>query len=68
MNTVTISSKFQLVIPKEIRERVGIAVGDRYQVINYGQRLELVPLRPIRELRGVLAGHDLCDYRDDDRE
>lgn len=56
METVTVSSKYQVVIPRSVRERLGIRPGQQVQVIPYGDRIEVVPVRPARELRGVLAG------------
>ena len=46
MGTVTISPKFQVVIPKEIRERLGLVPGQKVQAIVYGDRIELIPVRP----------------------
>jgi AbrB family looped-hinge helix DNA binding protein len=67
MSTVTISPKFQVVIPKEIRERLGLRPGQKVQVITYGDRIELIPVRGVRELRGSLAGIDTAVPREDDR-
>jgi AbrB family looped-hinge helix DNA binding protein len=58
METVTISSKFQIVIPRSIRESLGLRPGQKFQAIQYGNRIELVPVRPIREMRGFLKGID----------
>lgn len=65
--TVTVSPKFQVVIPKEIRESLGIKAGQRIEAIMYEDRIELVPVRPIRKARGSLAGIDTVLLRDDDR-
>lgn len=67
MNTVTISPKFQVVIPKEIREKLGLAPGQKIQAIAYGDRIELIPVRPASELRGFLSGIDTRVERDSDR-
>jgi len=56
--TVTVSSKFQVVIPRKVREALGIRAGHKIQVVPYGDRIELIPLKPIRELRGALKGID----------
>ena len=56
METVTISPKFQVVIPKGIRERLKLRAGQKIQAILYQDRIELVPLRPIRKMRGFLKG------------
>jgi len=67
MNTVTVSSKFQVVIPKEVRERIGLEVGTAMEVITYGNRIELVPLRPMGSLKGIFRGIDTAIDRDEDR-
>jgi AbrB family looped-hinge helix DNA binding protein len=56
MNTVTISSKFQMVIPRAIREKWNIKPGQKVRLIVYGNHLEVVPVRDIREARGFLKG------------
>lgn len=67
MNTVTVSSKFQVVIPKEIREDVGLKVGTVMQVITYGTRIEFVPIQPIKNLKGLFKGLNTDIDREDDR-
>jgi len=67
MVTVTISPKFQVVIPKEIREKLGLEPGQKIQAIAYGDRIELIPVRPASELRGFLKGIDTRVERDSDR-
>jgi AbrB family looped-hinge helix DNA binding protein len=64
METVTISPKYQVVIPKSIRERLGLSPGQKVQAIAIGERIELVPVRPARELRGMLRGMDTTFERD----
>ncbi|MBN2160932.1 MAG: AbrB/MazE/SpoVT family DNA-binding domain-containing protein [Spirochaetes bacterium] len=56
MNTVTLSTKYQLVIPKEVRNRLGIEVGQKFQIIEYGDRIELVPVKEMKALRGFVKG------------
>ena len=56
MDTVTISSKFQMVIPRAIREKWNIKPGQKVRLIVYGKALEVVPVRDIREARGFLKG------------
>ena len=56
MDTVTISSKFQMVIPRAIREKWNINPGQKVRLIVYGNALEVVPVRDIREARGFLKG------------
>ena len=65
METVTISPKFQVVIPKSIREQLGLVPGQKVQAIAYGGRVELVPVRPAQELRGILRGLDTSVMRDE---
>jgi AbrB family looped-hinge helix DNA binding protein len=67
METVTISPKFQVVIPKRIREKLQLVPGQKVQAIVYEGRIELIPLRPIQEMRGFLAGMDTNIEREDDR-
>ncbi len=67
METVTLSSKFQIVIPQVIRERLRLLPGERFRVISYGDRVELIPVRPIKEMRGILKGMDTEIEREDDR-
>jgi AbrB family looped-hinge helix DNA binding protein len=67
MNTVTVSSKFQVVIPKEIREDVGLKVGTVMEVITYGTRIEFVPIQPIKNLKGLFKGLNTDIEREDDR-
>ena len=68
MTAVTVSSKFQVVIPKEIRESMGIVSGQKVQIMTYQNRIELIPLKPIKELRGLLKGIDTEIKRDSDHE
>jgi AbrB family looped-hinge helix DNA binding protein len=67
METVTISPKYQVVIPKRLRRKLGLCPGQRMQAIAYENRIELVPVRPIRKMRGFLKGIDPSVSRDDDR-
>ena len=65
---VKVSPKFQAVIPKAIREALRIEPGQRLQVVPFGDRIELVPMRRIGDLRGFLAGMDPRLEREPDRE
>jgi len=56
MDTVTISSKYQMVIPRAIREKWNVKPGQKVRLIIYGSRLEIVPVRDIKEARGFLKG------------
>lgn len=67
METVTISPKFQVVIPKGIRERLKLRSGQKVQAILYDDRIELVPVRPVKAMRGFLKGIDTTVVREDDR-
>ena len=67
MTAVTVSPKFQVVIPKEIRESMGIVAGQKVQMLSYQNRIELIPLKPMKELRGFLEGIDTDIQREDDR-
>ncbi len=66
METVTVSPKFQVVIPQTVRERMGIRPGERLEVIALDDRIELVPLRPMREMKGFLKGSNPAFRRDED--
>jgi len=65
METVTISPKFQVVIPKSIREKLRLVPGQKIQAIAYGDRIEFLPVRPAQELRGMLRGLDTRAMRDE---
>jgi AbrB family looped-hinge helix DNA binding protein len=67
VETVTVSPKYQVVIPRSVRERLGIRPGQRMQLIAYEDRIEVVPVRPARELRGFLAELENTFEREPDR-
>ena len=67
METVTISPRFQVVIPRVVRESLGIKPGQKVQVIVYDNRIELVPIKPARKMRGYLKGMDTAIPREADR-
>lgn len=67
MNTVTLSSKFQIVIPRDVREEMQLEPGEKFRVLRYGDRVELIPVRPIEEMKGFLSGMDTTIEREDDR-
>ena len=67
MDTVTISPKFQVVIPKAIRESLKLAPGQKVQAIAYENRIELIPQRPMKKMRGFLKGVDTDVPREDER-
>ncbi|MGB7203581.1 MAG: AbrB/MazE/SpoVT family DNA-binding domain-containing protein [Pyrinomonadaceae bacterium] len=67
MDTVTLSSKFQVVIPQGIREELQLKPGEKLRVMRYLDRVEMIPVRPIKEMRGFLSGIDTSIEREDDR-
>lgn len=67
MTTVTISPKFQVVIPKEIRNAFGINPGERLQVVAFMNRIELIPIKKIKKMRGFLKGINTTVEREKDR-
>ena len=67
MSTITISPKFQVVIPKAIREKLGLRPGQKVEAIEYEGRIQLIPIRPMREVRGFLGRIDTSVPRDEDR-
>ena len=67
METVTVSPKYQVVIPKEVRERMGIEPGQKMAVLVYQGRIQLIPVGPMEELRGFLEGIDATIEREPDR-
>ena len=67
MSVVTVSPKFQVVIPRAIREAMGLEPGQKVQALQYQNRIELIPVRPMRSMRGFLKGIDTRVVRDRDR-
>jgi AbrB family looped-hinge helix DNA binding protein len=67
MQTVTVSPKYQVVIPKNIREALKLRPGQKMRVVEYDGRIELIPDRDISELRGFLKGIDPHVEREKDR-
>jgi len=67
METVTVSPKFQVVIPQKIREAIGLRSGEKIKVVSFRNRIELLPMRAVRSLRGYLKGIDASIERDEDR-
>ena len=66
MDTVTISSKYQVVIPRAIREKWNVKPGQKVRFIIYGNRLEIVPVRDIKSARGFLKGMSSSVDRDEE--
>lgn len=67
MTVVTISSRFQVVIPKDVRERLNLRPGQQVDAIPFRGRIELIPLEPVQAMRGALRGIDTTVPREDDR-
>jgi AbrB family looped-hinge helix DNA binding protein len=67
MNTVTISSKYQVVIPSSIRKSLGMQPGQKVQVLQYQDRIEMIPLKAVKSMRGFLKGLDDSVVREKDR-
>jgi AbrB family looped-hinge helix DNA binding protein len=67
MSVVTVSPKFQVVIPAEIRESLGLTAGQKVHAFRYLDRVEFVPVKPMRTMRGFLRGIDTRVPRERDR-
>ena len=67
MQTVIVSPKYQIVLPRAVRERLKLKPGQRMRVMEYDNRIELIPDREISELRGFLKGIDIEFSREGDR-
>jgi AbrB family looped-hinge helix DNA binding protein len=67
METVTVSPKFQVVIPRAIRQSLGLRPGQKIQVILYHDTIELIPVKPVDKMRGFLTGIDTTVEREPDR-
>lgn len=67
MQAVTVSPKYQVVIPQAVREEMGLTPGTKLQVLQYGDRIEMIAVRSAKTLRGTLRGIDASVPRDRDR-
>jgi AbrB family looped-hinge helix DNA binding protein len=67
MDIVTVSPKYQVVIPSSIRKSLGMHPGQKIQVLQYQDRIELTPVKPVKSLRGFLKGIDTNVVREKDR-
>ena len=67
MNTVTVSPKFQVVIPLEVRRRMNLEAGAKLMVVEFNGGLRLMPLKPPSSLRGIARGIATVIERDPDR-
>lgn len=68
MDTVKLSPKYQVMIPKSVREAMKLRPGQEVAVIRYRGRIELVPMVPISEMRGMLRGIEASVEAEQDRE
>ena len=67
MQAVTVSPRFQVVIPRDVRESLAIQPGTKVQVLQYEDRIELIPMKSPKILRGFLKGLDTTVHREQDR-
>jgi AbrB family looped-hinge helix DNA binding protein len=67
METVTVSPKYQVVIPHAIRKALGIKPGEKVHVLHYENRIEYIPVKPLKKMRGFLKGLDTAVLREKDR-
>lgn len=67
METVTISPKFQVVIPQSVRESLGLQPGEKVQVLSYEDRIEFIPVKKLKKMRGFLRGIETTVPREEDR-
>ncbi len=66
MDTVTVSPKFQVVIPSRVREALNIQPGQKLQVMIIGNSIQFIPVKPMREYRGSVPGIDTTVDRDEE--
>ena len=67
MKAVTVSPKFQVVIPRDVRESMDIQPGTKVQILQYENRIELIPLKSPKSLKGFLKGIETSVHREQDR-
>jgi AbrB family looped-hinge helix DNA binding protein len=67
METVSVSPKFAVIIPRSVRKMLGLRAGQKLQIIPYDGRIELIPLKPAKKMRGFLKGIDTNVERETDR-
>ncbi len=67
METVTLSPKFQVVIPLAIRQALQLRAGEKLHVMRYGNRVEFIPVQSAQKMRGFLRGMDSAIERESDR-
>ena len=67
MTAVTVSPKYQIVIPKDVREQMGIEPGQKMAVMVFQGRIQVIPLVPMEELKGFAKGIEVEFEREEDR-
>ncbi len=67
MQTVTVSPKYQVVIPRALRKQLNVRPGQKVEVLVYEGRLEFIPVKKPKALRGFLRGIDTSVPRDRNR-
>ena len=67
MNTTTLSNTYQIFIPEEICKKTGVKAGAPLEIISYNNRIELIPIKPLKSLKGIFKGIDTTILREDDR-
>ena len=67
METVTLSPEFQVLIPQAVRKALGLTGGEKLRVIPFEGRVEFIPVRPMKQMRGFLRGMDTTLVREPDR-
>jgi AbrB family looped-hinge helix DNA binding protein len=67
MTAVTVSPRYQIVIPEDVRELIGIKSGQKIQLLVFRNRIVLIPMQPIKKLRGIAQGVDVPFQRDENR-
>ena len=65
MDTVTLSSKFQIMIPKNIRRQMSLKPGEKFKVVGYDDRIEFIQIKPMKSTRGFLKGKDPTFVREE---
>ena len=67
MTTVTVSPKYQIVIPRKVRDQFHLTPGQKVQIMSYNNRIEIIPEKKISEMRGFIRGIDTTINRENDR-
>lgn len=64
MSTVTLSETFNVQVPEEARTALHLKAGDKLAIFTHADRIELIPVRPVRQYRGILHGMNSDIERD----